>query len=220
MGIAPPVKVAILLFVLGTASSAVGLLAVAGTFKAPAYSAIVTILCILLAAVFVFFALYQQNSQLTNTVLWLLAIFEVAVAIAAPVIPFHFHDDAGYVNRAVVYALLLIAMISGLAVMWQFVTGPLVGETLELAGVDKGHETLLYLFWGIVESFIAAWFLPLKQTYQREVMFKSAVNYTVGFFFVGGVLAAALGVLLVLKGRGAGTSATPPAKAAEYDSIG
>jgi hypothetical protein len=218
MGIAPPVKVAILLFVLGTASSAVGLLAVAGTFKAPAYSAIVTVLCILLAAVFVFLALYRQNSQLTNTVLWLLAIFEVAVA--APVIPFHFHDDAGYVNRAVVYALLLIGMISGLAVVWPFVTGPLVGETLELAGVDKGQETLLYIFWGIVESFIAAWFLPLKETYQREVMFKSAVNYTVGFFFVGGVLAAALGILLVLMGRGAGTSATPPAKAAEYDSIG
>jgi hypothetical protein len=218
MAIPPPAKVAILLFVLGTASSAVGLLAVAGTFKATGYSAVVTVLCILLAAVFVVTALCRQNIQLIKTLLWLLAVFEVAVGIAAPLVPFRFHDDAGYVNRAVVYALLLIGLISGLAVLWPFVTGPLVGEVFEVAGVDKGQEALLYVFWGVVESFIAAWFLPLKETYQRAVMFKSAVNYTVGFFFVGGVLAAALGLLVVLKGRGSGVAAAP-AKPTEYDSI-
>jgi hypothetical protein len=90
----------------------------------------------------------------------------------------------------------------------------------ELAGVGTEQEALLYLFWGVVESFISAWFLPLKESYQPETMFKPAVNYTAGFFFVGGVLAAVLGVLLVLKGRRSGKVATATTAPTDYDDVG
>jgi cytochrome c oxidase assembly factor CtaG len=95
MVVPTPVKVAVLLFLLGTASSAAGLLCVAATFKAAAHSAVLTVLCILLAVAFVFVALARQNSELMKTLLWLLAVFEAIVAVASPLVPFRFHGDAG-----------------------------------------------------------------------------------------------------------------------------
>jgi hypothetical protein len=57
MVVSPPVKVAVFLFLLGTASSAAELLCVATRFKAPACSAMLTVLCILLAVAFFFVAI-------------------------------------------------------------------------------------------------------------------------------------------------------------------
>jgi hypothetical protein len=51
-------------------------------------------------------------------------------------------------------------------------------------------------------------------------MFKAAVNYPAGFFFVGGFLAVALGVLLVLKGRGSEKVAAATTAPTDYDKIG
>jgi hypothetical protein len=154
-----------------------------------------------------------------KTFLRLLAIIEVIVAVASPLVPFRFHGDAGYLTGAVVYALVLIGPVTGLAALWAFATAPLVREVFELASVDAEQEVLVYVFLGVVESFFSAWFLPLKKTYQPETMFKAAANYTAGFFFVGGVLAAALGILLVLKGLGSGKVARATTTPTDYDNI-
>jgi hypothetical protein len=80
-----------------------------------------------------------------------------------------------------------------------------------------------------VEPFIVAWMLPIEQAYQRDTLFHEAIHYTVGFYFVGGVLAAVFGLIVLLKGSGggggggSGGSAAPAAaspKASEYDNAG
>jgi hypothetical protein len=70
-----------------------------------------------LAVAFVFLALARRNSELMKTFLWLLAVFEVIVAVASPLVPFRLHGDARYLTRAVVYALLLIGPVTGLAAL-------------------------------------------------------------------------------------------------------
>jgi hypothetical protein len=218
------VKVGLILFALGTVTSAIGTLLLAGVFKTAGVRFAVTVVSVILAAAFIFLALFKNDSQLNKITLWLLAVLEIVVAVATPIIPYNFHDDSGYLNRVVVYFIILIALIGGLAALWRFPTLIFSGELFEAAGVDKAQETLLYVLWGVLTSFIIAWFLPIKETYQRKVMFDYAVKYSVGFYFVGGLLSGLLGIIILVKG-GAGSSSTASLAVAsggtsEYDKVG
>jgi hypothetical protein len=218
------VKVAVVLFVLGTVTTAFGSLLLAGVFKSAGVRFAVTVFGVLFAAISIFLALFKNDSQLNKTTLWFLAIVELVAAIATPVIPYNFHDDSGYLNRVVVYFIIEIALISGLASLWRFPTLLFSGELFEAAGVDKAQETLLYVLWGVLSAFLVSWLLPLKETYQRNVMFDWAVKYTVGFYFVSGLLAALLGIVILVKGgAGSGTSSTPVVASggtSEYEKVG
>jgi cytochrome bd-type quinol oxidase subunit 2 len=217
------VKVGLILFALGTVTSAAGSLLLAGVFKDAAVRFVVTVFAIVLAVAFALLALLKNDSQLNKINLWLLAVLEIVVAIATPLIPYKFHDDSAYLNRVVVYFIILVALISGLAALWRFPTLIFSGELFEAAGVDKAQETLLYVLWGVLISFIIAWFLPLKETYQRNVMFDYAVKNSVGFYFVGGLLSGLLGIIILVKG-GAGSSSTASLSVAsggpsDYDKV-
>jgi multisubunit Na+/H+ antiporter MnhB subunit len=121
----------------------------------------------------------------------------------------------------VVYFIIEIGLISGIAALWRYPTLCFSGELFEAAGVDKPQETLLYVLWGVLSAFLVSWLLPLKETYQRNVMFDWAVKYTVGFFFVNGLLAALLGILILIKG-GAGSGSSPIVASggtSEYDKV-
>jgi hypothetical protein len=214
------------LFVLGTATSAIGSIFVTLVLRTEAFNWVILGVTVVLAVVFLVLALHNNDSQLSKNILWFLAVIELIVAVATPLIPYQFHDDSGYLNRVGVYFIQLVALIAGLAALWRFITAPIIGEILESIGVDKAQESLLYVLWGVLEAFIVSWLLPIEQFYQRSVMFHEAVHYTVGFYFVGGVLAAVFGLIVVLKGSGGGggASTTPVAAAApkgsEYDNVG
>jgi hypothetical protein len=70
------------------------------------------------------------------------------------------------------------------------------------AGVEKAPETLLYVIWAQVNGAIVPWIIPAKDSYYRDVLFEAAVVNTIGFWFIGGFLGAALGWLLAKKGTG------------------
>jgi hypothetical protein len=219
------IKVGLILFVLGTLTSAFGSLLLAGVFKAEGVRYAITVFAVIFAAVSIFLALFRNDSQLNKNTLWFLTIIEIVVAVASPLIPYHFHDDSGYLNRVVVYFIIEIALISGLASLWRFPTLCFSGELFEAAGVDKPQETLLYVLWGVLSAFLVSWFLPLKETYQRNTMFEFAVKYTVGFYVVSGILAAGLGILILIKGGSGyvGASSAPSVASggtSEYDKVG
>jgi hypothetical protein len=216
------VKVSLVLFVLGTLTTAIGSLLLAGVFRTASVRFVVTVFAVILAVVFILLALFRNDSQLNKTTLWFLVILEFVVAIATPLIPYNFHDDSGYLNRVVVYFIIEIALISGLAALWRFPTLLFSAELFEAAGVDKAQETLLYVLWGVLSAFLVSWFLPLKETYQRKTMFDWAVKYTVGFYFVNGLLAALLGVVILVKGGSGSTgssSIVPSGGISEYDKV-
>jgi hypothetical protein len=101
--------------------------------------------------------------------------------------------------------------------MSQLSTGRLVRNVLELSGIDKGQEMLVCVLWSVDELCVAVWFVPLKGTSQRKLMFKSTVNCAVGFFFI---LARAVGVFVMPKGRGSGIATTALAKPTGVTSLG
>jgi hypothetical protein len=101
--------------------------------------------------------------------------------------------------------------------MSQFLTGRLVGNVLELSAIDEGQEMLAYVLWSVDNLCIAVWFLPLKGTSQSKLMFKSTVNCPARSFFV---LAGALGLFVMLKGRGSGMATTAPARPIGCNHIG
>jgi hypothetical protein len=217
------IKVSIPLFVLGVLSSVVGSLLVSAILSASLYATVTLIVELVFAAICIFLALFRNDSQLSKNTYWILAVVDVVGGIAAPLIPYSFHDDSGYLNRVVVYFLLIVGLVASLASYWRFLTGLFLSDIFEGAGIDKPQETLLYVFWAVIESFILSWFIPLTESYQRDVMWRGALNYTIGFWFVGGVLAAALGVLVVIRGGVAGGGGSAPAaapKTSEYDNIG
>jgi hypothetical protein len=113
--------------------------------------------------------------------------------ITARLVAYSFHHDSGYLNRVVVYYLILVGLVGALAAFWRFITGLFLSDIFEGAGIDKPQEMLLYVFWGVTESFILVWFILLTESYQRDVTWKGAVTYTIGFWFVGAILAAVLG---------------------------
>jgi hypothetical protein len=219
------VKVLLTLFALGTVTSCIGGIFVTLVLRTDVFKWVILGVTLALAVVFLVLALHKNDSQLSKNVLWFLAVIEIIVAIATPLIPYNFHDDSGYLNRVGVYFIQLVALIGGLAALWRYITGLIIGEILESIGVDKAQESLLYVLWGVLESFIFSWILPIEQAYQRNVMFHEAINYTVGFYFVGGVLAAVFGLIVLLKGSGGGGGAGAAAaavavKGSEYDNVG
>jgi hypothetical protein len=217
------IKVAIPLFILGLVTSLAGSLLVSAILKASLYAIVTLIVELVFAAILIFLALWQNDSQLSKNTYWILAVVDIVGGITAPLVPYSFHDDSGYLNRVVVYFLILVGIIGSLAAFWRFLTGLFLSDIFEGAGIDKPQETLLYVFWGVIDSFILVWFIPLTESYQRDVMWKGAVTYTIGFWFVGAVLAAALGVLVVIRGGsagGGGSTAAAAPKTSEYDNIG
>jgi hypothetical protein len=213
----PLVKVLLTLFVLGTLSSAIGGLFVVLEFETATFVYGVLALNLVLAVVSILFALLKADSALLKNILWFLGLLQLTVAIAALVIPYKFHDESSYLNRVMVYVLFLTAMIGGLASWWHYPAGLIIGDLFTSSGIDDAQETLLYVLWAVLESFIMAWFIPFKAEYQRRAEFKKAINYSIRFYFVGGVLAAGLG-LLVLFRAGGGTSPSAP-KTSEYDQV-
>jgi hypothetical protein len=217
-------KVLLTLFVLGTLSSAIGGLFVALEFKVASFVYGVLVLCLILAVASIVFAILKAESALLKHVLWFLGVLQLTVAIAAPLIPYEFHDDSAYLNRVMVYVVFLTAMIGGLASWWRYLTPLILGDLFGASGVDTAQETLLYVLWAVLESFIMAWFIPFKPEYQRRAEFEKAINYSVGFYFVGGVLAAGIGLIVLFRagggGAAAGDTSSPSPKTSEYDNVG
>jgi hypothetical protein len=214
------VKSALVLFALGTLSSALGGLFVAAIFKVAHFAYVILVLCLVFAILSIILAQCKAYGTLLRNTLWFLAVIEVISAIVTPLIPFSFHGDDAFLNRAMVYFIILVGLISGVASFWRFLTQCLIDDILQAAGVNVEQETLLYVLWGVLSSFIIAWFLPFKAEYQRDAMFNAAVNYTVGFYFLGGLLAAGLGVILGVKGSGDDGEVAPPPHNAGYDKYG
>jgi uncharacterized membrane protein len=104
-----------------------------------------------------------------------------------------------------VYVLFLTAMIGGIASWWRYLAGLVLGELFASLGIDDAQETLLYVFWAVLESFIMTWLIPFKAEYQHRAEFEKVINYSVGFFFVGGVLAA-LGIIVLFRADGGGAT--------------
>jgi hypothetical protein len=127
----------------------------------------------------------------------------------------------------VVYFLLLVGIMGSLAAYWRFLAGLFLSNTFEGVGIDKPQETPLYVFWGVLEGFILARFIPITESYQRDVIWRGALNWTIGFWFVlaglRGVDPAVLGILVVIRGGVAGCGSAALAavpKTSEYDNIG
>jgi hypothetical protein len=124
----------------------------------------------------------------------------------------------------VTYFLFLeFALLGTVALFWHYVTGFLASSFLEQAGVDASQETLLYVVWAIIVSFIVAWFIPLRESYDRDAVFKGAVVNTVGWWFFAALLSGGLVLFALVKGSTpgqGGLSTAGSAKDASYDQVG
>jgi hypothetical protein len=209
------------LCLLGFATTLFATLSISGVISADGTRIYLVFVYALLAIACAFLS-YWRNAVVMSRVSFLVfAALDLTCAIAAPCVSWQFHDYANYVNRAVYFMFLEIALLGSVALFWHYATGLFASAYLEQAGIDAAQESFLYVVWSLIVGFAVAWFIPLKASYDRSVLFNAAVVNTVGWWFFGGLLAAAFGLLMVVKGGGGGRAAASlgSAKDSSYEQV-
>jgi hypothetical protein len=152
-----------------------------------------------------FFSWYRNASLLSRAAHMTLAFIDLTCAIASPIVSFDFQFDAHYLNRVAYFMVLLIGITGSVALFWPYLVGFVARDSLTEAGVSPPQEGFLYVIWALVVSVTVAWVIPLKESWSRKELFNTAVVNVIGFWFLGAVLAAGLGFLLMTKGTGGTT---------------
>jgi hypothetical protein len=209
------------LALLGFLTSLIGTLFVAGTFRSTAGQYVFCIVSLLLGILALFLSYWRQASPLGRTIYLGLGIIDITVGIAVPCVGEAFHMDAAYVNRVAFYIFELIGFLGTVASLWHFVTAFTGAVFLEAAGIEAAQESFLYVIWATLESILLGFFMSLKESFSASIMFKAALVDCVGFWFLGAILAGALGMLIVTKGvSGVSTGVGGSSKLTTYDQVG
>ena len=225
MEVAGLLKLAVPLAVLGLISTMLASLFLAFVIASKAGGITTGVICLVLAGVLLFFAFFRNEDSKLKGILIFVAVFDLIGGLTSCLLPTNFHDDSSHVNRASIYFIILTALICSLAYFWQFVTGFVSSGYYEAAGIEKGQEVMLYVFWGLIVSFIESFIIPLKDTYDRSALVKGAIVYSIGLWFLGGILAGGLGVVVLFKSQAGPPPTTTEALStaspiSEYDKIG
>jgi hypothetical protein len=195
-------RVCVPLAVLGFATTILATVSIAGVLNSDSVRYYLFFLYLVLGLATFFFAWFRNASPLSRVAHVLLGVVDIASAIAAPLTSFEFHDGANYLNRVAYFQFLGIGILGSVALFWPYATRIFGRDALADAGVEQPQEGFLYVVWALVIGLIVPWFIPLKESYYRDVLFKSAVVNTLGFWFLGAALAAGIGVGLIAKGTG------------------
>jgi hypothetical protein len=195
-------RVCVPLCVLGFATTVLATVSIAGVLRFDSVRYYLLALYLVLGAATLFFAWFRNASALSRAAHIALGLVDAACAVAAPLTPFAFHDGANYLSRVAYFQFLGLGILGSAALFWPYATRVLGRDALADAGAEPPQEGFLYVVWALVVGLVVPWFIPLKESYYREVLFQSAVVNTVGFWFFGAALAGALGVGLLAKGTG------------------
>jgi hypothetical protein len=208
------VRLVLPLFVIGFVTTLFATLSVSGVISADGERIYLVFVYAILGIACAFLSYWRNAVVLSRVSFLIFALLDITCAIAAPCVSWAFHDYAHYLNRVIYFMFLEIALLGSLALFWHHATGIFGSAYLEQAGVDAAQESFLYVVWSVIVGFIVVWFIPLKSSYDRSVIFNAAVVNTVGWWFFGGLLAAGFGILIAVKG---GTSRATPGVGSSKD---
>ena len=218
-------KLALPLVGLGFFTTMIGSLFLAFVISSKTGGITTGIICLVLAGVLLFFAFFRNENTKLKGILIFTAVFDIIGGITSCALKETFHDDSSHLNRSAIYFIILAGFICSVTYFWQYATGLFASGYFEAGGVDKGQEVMLYVVWGLIISFIESFIIPLKDSYDRSALVKAAIVYSIGMWFLGGLLAGGLGMIIGVKSEsGPPAQTTEPLSTAspvsEYDKIG
>jgi hypothetical protein len=211
------------LCLIGFVTTLFATLSIAGVLSADGTRIYLSVLYGVLGILSAFLSWWRNAVVLSRVTFLILAFLDIASAFAAPSVSWAFQDNANYVNRVTYFMFLEIALLGSVAVHWHFLTGLVGGPYVEQAGLEAPQESFLYFIWALIVGFVVPWFIPLKESYYRDVVFKAAVVDTLGWWFFGGLLAAGFGILILFQGGGGKPSpgiSTGASKDSSYETVG
>jgi hypothetical protein len=138
-------RVSIPLVALGFLTGMTASLSVSGIINGDGTRYFLLVVYLLFAIACAFFALWQNPVALSRVTFLILAFLDLTSAIAVVCVSYGWHVRANYVNRALYFFFLLLALAGSIAAFWHCATRLIAPAVLEVQGLDKAEESFLYL---------------------------------------------------------------------------
>lgn len=178
---------------------------------------VIVLICMLVASAFCLFLGFFGNKDGKSRAIYVTAaVFGILGAIFAIALKKRFHITASYLDRLVMYYVIILGIQGMLSIFWPYVTKLFASSILEEVNIDKIQEALLYL----TENFVAAFISAMLVTASTKVGKKIAIS--IAAWIINGLLAACLGFILYMKNdSGAKVETADSINAStDYDKIG
>lgn len=218
-------KVALPLLGLGFATTLLSSLFLAFIISSNAGGVITGIIILVLAAALCFFAFFKNDNNRLKAILIFVVVFDLIGGFTAMSLEDKFHEETGVLNKSMIHFILLVGMMGSLCWFWHYLTAFMAAGHFDAAGIDLGQETMLYVCWSLLVAFGLAFATGNKESYYKDVLVKTCIVNSIGFWFLGALLSGLLGLWIAFKSdSGDGGAVASPLNSAsavsEYDKIG
>ncbi|KAH0803985.1 uncharacterized protein GO595_002815 [Histomonas meleagridis] len=179
---------------------------------------IILIILLVLAGLCLFLAFFHNDNPKSRTVYIIAASTAIFAGIVAISVPKNFHLIGHYLNRTVVYFIIVAGIELAVCVFWPYLTNLFAASVLESASIDKVNEAILYITSNLITSFIAALLVCVSTS-----SIGRRISISVAAWFIGGIISACIGLIIAMKGgasSGADGQKEPINTTTEYDKIG
>ena len=190
--------ITLVLLVLGFATSFISTFLVAFLTKGVADGVIILIILLVLGGFCLFLAFFKNDNTKSRTVYIVAASIAIFAGIVAVSVPQTFHLFGHYLNRTIVYFIIIAGIECSVCIFWPYLTNKFATSALDSASIDKVHEAILYITSNIITSFICAMLVCTFTTIGQRI------GISVLAWIIGGIISAVVGLLIYLK-RGSGT---------------
>lgn len=210
--------ISVTLLVLGAATSFVAtVVASLLASKAKTVIGVIVLICMLAAAALcVFLGFFGNKDGKSRAIYVTAAVFGVIGGIFAIALRAKFHRTASYLDRLVMYYVIVAGIQGMLAIFWPYATKLFASAILEETGIDKVQEALLYL----MENFVAAFVSSLLVSASTKAGKKVAIS--IAAWVLNALMAAAIGFVVSTKSSGGDMNGVTESinSTTDYDKIG
>ncbi|KAH0790613.1 hypothetical protein GPJ56_005468 [Histomonas meleagridis] len=181
---------------------------------------IILIILLVLAGLCLFLAFFHNDNPTSRTVYIIAAISAIFGGVVAISLPKTFHILSHYLNRTVVYFIIIAGVELSVCVFWPYLTNMFAPTALEAASIDRVHEAILYITSNLITSFVAALLVCVNNS-----VIGRRIAISVAAWFIGGIISAVIGLVIATKsgvssGATGGQETQSINATTDYDKIG
>ncbi|EAY17707.1 hypothetical protein TVAG_170210 [Trichomonas vaginalis G3] len=183
---------------------------------------VTAVICLVLGCVFAFLT-WRADEKAPKYCYGFAALFNIGVGIMWFFITSNFHLNDAYLNRFIIYYLLLTALLAALACFWPFVTKKVFGAHLVANNFDEKQETLLYVVLAILHACIISliFCLNYKNSTSISQLGMNGIVYSIGIWFLNALIAFVIAIFIANGGNSKtpASMVTPISADSAYSSV-